>query len=130
MSRDNQKRTPTQNTEPTSATGERRRIGKVVHDERGSATLEWHDAPEDYERPVLEIEEPEIGERSSKVRRGLEVLSIRTEDNFNPYNRTPEPSAGTGRSAGGGKRDLRKLSAWIKMMRELEDRKKNGGEDA
>ena len=40
-----------------------------------------------------------------------------TSDTFNPYQRQPEDRKG------GGKRDLRKLSEHIKLMRELEERK-------
>lgn len=97
--------------------GHRRRIGQIVHDERGTASLEWRDAPEGYERPVLRVEGTGV--------KSPEALAIQKDDSFNPYNRVPEPSPGP--SAGkGGKRDLRKLSAWMKMMRELETRKKNG----
>lgn len=60
--------------------------------------------------------------RNSKVRGGIEVLHIKTDDTFNPYEREPE-----GRRQDGGKRDLRKLSEHIKLMRELEERKKRDG---
>jgi hypothetical protein len=102
----------------TSASGERRRMGRIVHDERGAASLEWHDAPDDYERPVFRIE-------GSGVK---EPLSVRNEDSFNPYDRTPDKSAPlAGRPVkSGGKRDLRKLGEWMKLMREMEERKKRG----
>jgi hypothetical protein len=94
-------------------------MGRIVHDERGAASLEWRDAPDDYDRPVLRIE-------GSGVKPD-EKLSIKTEDTFNPYDRKPESSAtGTHPLARTGKRDLRKLSEWVKMMRELEERKKRG----
>jgi hypothetical protein len=106
-------------------------MGRVVHDDRGSASLEWRDAPDDYERPKLEIEDTRTGARAAKVRGGLETLSIKTDDTFNPYDRSPDASTGITRTlagpAGGkgAKRDLKKLSAWLKMMRELEERKKS-----
>jgi hypothetical protein len=103
-------------------------MGRIVHDDRGAASVEWQDAPEDYQRPVLEIEAPGSRPRESRVRGGLDVLSIKNDDTFNPYDRSPEPAAGSGKGveAKSGKRDLKKLSAWLKMMREMEERKKNG----
>jgi len=42
---------------------------------------------------------------------------------FNPYEcaTAPEP-----KKAAGPKKDLKKLSEWIKMMRDLEERKRRG----
>jgi hypothetical protein len=89
---------------------ERRRIGEVVHDDRGNASVRWLDAPSDYQRPVLEVA------RDSAPAR-------KPEASFDPYAR------GATRSTGNTTRtDLRKLSEWIKMMRELEERKRNGGD--
>jgi hypothetical protein len=80
---------------------ERRRIGKVVHDDRGNASVKWLDAPSDYQRPVLELAR---------------------EESSNSY------AHGATRSTASTRTDLRKLSEWIKMMRELEERKRNGGD--
>jgi hypothetical protein len=82
---------------------ERRRIGKVVHDARGNASVRWVDAPADYQRPVLEV----VGDGAPAPQR---------EGGFTPY------------GPGATRTDLRKLSEWIKMMRELEARKRNGGD--
>ena len=41
----------------TGESANRRRLGRVVHDDRGCASVEWHDAPQDYVRPVLELED-------------------------------------------------------------------------
>jgi len=108
-------------TEPVppepSPDSERRRIAKVVHDERGNASVRWLDAPADYQRPVLEV-----APDSAPVRGPVE--------SFNPYARevAREAPACT-RSAGNTARtDLRKLSEWIKLTRELEERKRNGGD--
>ena len=88
-------------------------MGRIVHDDRGSASLEWRDAPDDYERPKLEIEGTGVAK----------PLSIKNDDTFNPYERLPDGgTVGAGKT---GKRDLKKLSAWIKLMREMEDRKKS-----
>ena len=98
---------------PSQPASERRRIGRVVHDERGNASVSWRDAPEDYERPVLELlTDPK--------------LTVKSEETFNPYARggirreTPRSSGGTART------DLRKLSEHIKMMRALQERQRNG----
>ncbi len=91
---------------------ERRRIGRIVHDDRGNASVDWLDAPSDYQRPVLEIEaEPD----------GLSIE--KAPCTFNPYEHAtlPEP-----KKTAGPRTDLRKLSEWIKMMRELEERKRKG----
>ncbi|HEY0767618.1 MAG TPA: hypothetical protein VGD47_06650 [Steroidobacteraceae bacterium] len=83
-----------------------------MHDDRGNASVKWLDAPADYVRPVLEV----VGDSGPKPR---------SEESFDPYaNRSPRrPSTG-----GTTRSDLRKLSEWIKLMRELEERKRNGGD--
>jgi hypothetical protein len=104
-------------------------MGHIVHDDRGSASVEWRDAPDDYERPVFEIENGTGKSRGdSKLRRGFEpTLEVRNDDTFNPYDRKPDKSAvGPAATAKGGKRDLKKLSEWLKLMKAMEERKKNG----
>ena len=72
---------------PAQPEAERRRIGRVVHDERGNASVSWRDAPEDHKRPVLEL-------LDSK-------LAVKSEETFNPYARAgyageaPRASGGT-----------------------------------
>ncbi|HEY1283841.1 MAG TPA: hypothetical protein VGE96_05120 [Steroidobacteraceae bacterium] len=92
-------------------------MGRIVHDDRGSASVEWRDAPDDYERPVLKIEGTGVT---------APPLSIKNDDTFNPYDRAPEGGFGAGAPRNAGKRDLKKLSEWIKLMREMEERKKKG----
>jgi hypothetical protein len=98
-------------------TGERRRLGRIVHDDRGNASVEWEDAPPDYERPVLEIE----GQATSTG-----GLSIKPDETFDPYARTRTNDRKSGNTT---RTDLRKLSEWIKLTRELEEKKNRGGDD-
>jgi hypothetical protein len=106
----------------TLQTGERRRLSRIVHDHKGNATVEWHDAPADYERQVFEIE----GEKKTATSKLAGSLSVKSEDTFNPYARTPEADQ---KRSSSQRTDLRKLSAWIKMMRALEEAKKRDGDD-
>ena len=99
----------------TTGETERRRVGRIVHDDRGNASVDWLYAPSDYERQVFEIEDDETP-------RG--ALSIETAPrSFNPYEcgKPPEPKKSTA-----PRKDLKKLSEWIKMMRDLEERKRRG----
>ncbi|MGN6454265.1 MAG: hypothetical protein ACTHL7_14520, partial [Steroidobacteraceae bacterium] len=41
--------------EQAASPAERRRVGKVVHDDRCNASVEWRAAREDEERQVLEV---------------------------------------------------------------------------
>ena len=100
------------NGQDAAASAERRRIGRIVHDDRGNATLNWLDAPSDYERPVLEVESEPYGLAIQKPR-----------PTFDPYSRATPPEP---KKAAGPRKDLRKLSEWIKMMRDLEERKRRG----
>ena len=61
---------------------------------------------------------PKPAREAAEPRGGLELQSAR--DTFNPYTRVPTEHAPS------AKRDLRKLSEWIKMMRALEEKKKSG----
>lgn len=135
MNRHSGKRnTPGDDKQDSRSSLERRRIGQIVHDDRGSASVEWHDAPLDYERQKFELEDAGgSGRGDSKLRSGLR-LEVRNDDTFNPYDRSPgtsgaRPGAPDAAHPGkGGKRDLKKLSEWLKLMRAMEERKKNGDE--
>jgi hypothetical protein len=97
---------------------ERRRIGTVVHDERGNASVHWREAPvdKDMERPPLEVlDNP--------------GLTLKPEDIYDPYARGKPRSGmrhGARPTGPGARTDLRKLSEHIKLMRELEERKRRG----
>jgi hypothetical protein len=97
-------------------TGERRRLSRVRHDDRGNAYVEWLDAPAELvERPRFEVQ------------RDSRELQLESEHSAcNPY----ANDSGVARKTGNTTRtDLRKLSEWIKMMRELEERKRTDGDE-
>jgi hypothetical protein len=109
-------RLPTHQPDPAPESSERRRFGKIVRDDRDSACVEWVDAPADFERVPLSIE-------------GTLPLGRRlAHGGYDPYGTDPSnrPRAGGAKDQRPARRDLRKLSAWIKQMRELEQRKKRG----
>jgi len=93
-------------------------MGRVVHDDRGAASVEWVDAPAELvDRPTLSVEDARPAPRPG--------------DGYNPYDREPgaRPSAPAGERKPPAKRDLRKLSEWIKQMREMEERRRRGEPD-
>jgi hypothetical protein len=98
-------------TAPDNA--QRRRVGRVVRDDRDSATVEWVDAPPNYARQPLSIEAT------------LPPAGIKPASGYDPYE-TVSPAKAAKDADKRPKRDLRKLSEWIKQMRELEERKKRG----
>jgi hypothetical protein len=97
---------PLPNAADPKPEAERRRVGTVVHDERGNASVRWRDAPADEKRTVLEV----LGDPK---------LTVKAEESYDPYARRESRGGG-----GTTRTDLRKLSEWIKMMRELEERKR------
>ena len=106
----------------------RRRVSRIVHDHKGTAKVEWVEAPDDYERQKFEIEgarQPATPPSPRALRTGS--LSIHNgQDPHDPYTRIPETDR---KRAPGQRTDLRKLSAWIKMMRSLEEAKKREPND-
>lgn len=106
---------PNKTNPRTDKTGaERRLISRVVHDERGNGTLEWVDVTDQhgFELDALTLQDG--------------PLSVKQDvDTFNPYERTPVDKSKEQRPV---KRDLRKLSEWIKATRAVEE-KKSRGED-
>lgn len=103
-------------SQPLPQEANRRRLGRVMHDERGNAFLTWHDAPADEKRHVLEV----LGDPK---------LKVKAEESYDPYARRDARTAAAATTSSKPK-DLRKLGEWIKMMRELEARKvSSGGED-
>jgi hypothetical protein len=113
-------------TQGNGESANRRRLGRVVHDDRGCASVEWQDAPQNYVRPVLELEDGARTTTRLKALRDKAPLSVAKKDAYNPYQRSaPETPA-----QAGTRRDLRKLSKWIKLMREVEERKLLDKEEA
>ncbi len=106
----------------------RRRLSRIVHDHKGNALVEWLDAPADYDRQKFEVEGARQPQPTGAPKRALSTgsLAVESVDTHNPYMRIPESER---QRAPGQKTDLRKLSAWIKMMRSLEEAKKNRNED-
>jgi len=116
--KDRNTKAPTQTPDSdTSESANRRRVGRVVHDDRGAASVEWIDAPVNQPRTILEIEDTVRAQRRLKSINEKAGSKAPRQDSFNPYQRVP------GQAAAGPKRDLNKLSKWIKMMREIEERK-------
>jgi hypothetical protein len=110
----------------TATQVERRRLSRIVHDHKGNATVQWYDAPADYERPVFQIEDtgPSVKPNGKELHTGS--LSVESDDLHNPYMHIPEAER---KRAPGQRTDLRKLSAWIKLMRELEEAKKRNQDE-
>jgi hypothetical protein len=97
---------------------ERRRIGRIVRDDRDTASVEWVDAPSDYKRVHLSIEGTLPGAGAKRASKG-----------YNPYETTSPSTTRASPDKRPVKRDLRKLSEWIKQMRVIEERKKLGDAD-
>jgi hypothetical protein len=113
---------------------DRRRASRIVHDERGNARVEWLDIDDErehlFDRTALSID-GEPGTRADAPKRsGSMTVERPRAGGFNPYQRvgtagqskTQEPQRG-------GKRDLRKLGEWLKIKREVEERRARGETD-
>jgi hypothetical protein len=87
-----------------------------VRDDRDSAMVEWVDAPPDYDRVPLSIDAT------------LPPHGVKPASGYDPYETVSPAKAARNEDADRRpvKRDLRKLSEWIKQMRDLEERKKRG----
>ena len=88
-----------------------------MRDDRGCAIVEWRDAPQNYKRPVLELEETAAARAGAQDQRPGKATPA--AEPFNPYERFGIKEKRTSAP----RRDLRALSKWIQMMRELEERK-------
>ena len=117
MSAKKDKLRPSGTPDPLARTSERRRVGRIVRDDRDTASVEWVDAPADYGRVPLSIE----GTLPPGIKRT-------PGGGYNPYETISPHKGSAAADRPTGRRDLRKLSAWIKQMRELQERKKRGEE--
>jgi hypothetical protein len=109
------KATPPVDPSDTLSSSERRRLGRIVHDERGNARVEWVTAPTDTKRVALSLEETQP--------------IAKPDAGYDPYRKGPRPLRRNDPSARPAKRDLRRLSEWIKQMRSLDARRQQGDDD-
>lgn len=124
MDNDNNKRTvtPWQAAGPSSVEFPRRRLGRIVHDERGRASMEWEridpgerDAPPRV--PLAIVEDP------SPTARSMRLSS--SGHGVDPYDRGVENRRESG-SRARGPADLRQLDAWIRQRRAVEANRRSG----
>ena len=113
---------------PRTADGriQRRKLGRIIHDERHTTTMEWTLEDSDAERVVLQIlDDP--APHSINGFQASEVSPARAPDA--PLARLPSGQPATPDAEPDAPRrpkDLRKLSEWIKLTRKLEAAHKGG----
>ena len=113
------------NGKPPQATN-RRRASTIVHDERGNARVEWIDAGfagVPLERAPLTVESTPARGDSGKL-----AVERNRASGFDPYARVGTAHVPEAKKPQ-GKRDLRKLGEWIKLKRELDEKKAKNGDD-
>ncbi len=101
-----------------SDTAKHRRIGKIVRDERDIASVEWVAAPPGYDRVPLSLE--------GTLPPNANGIRASATGGYNPYETMAPQKAKAAAEKRPVKRGLRRLSEWIKQMRELAGRKKRG----
>jgi hypothetical protein len=111
-----------------SAPAGQRRLSRVVHDERGNARVEWIEESAGKllgDRVALEIVDDGVDGRGTMTFNPRKV-----ERGWNPYEQVGKSRAAPAPDAGSTsiRKDLRKLGEWIKLKRELEERKARGEE--
>jgi hypothetical protein len=114
-------------TKDKTAPANRRRVSQIVHDERGNARVEWIDAGyagEPLDRAPLSIESTPPRGANAK----LSVERVRSKG-FDPYARIGGGAPVPEQKKPAGKRDLRKLGEWIKLKRELDERRAQDDHD-
>ena len=110
----------------TPQAANRRRASQIVHDERGNARVEWIDAGYagvPLERAPLAVEATPPRGDSAK----LTVERVRAKG-FDPYARVGAAHVPESKKPP-AKRDLRKLGEWIKLKRELDERRAQDDSD-
>ncbi len=115
-------------TKKPPPSNDRRRVSRIVHDERGNARVEWIEVEDSrqnlFDRRPLEIEDDPPARTNKAPTLAIERTKAK---GFDPYQRV----ATAGRTnvepkRAPVKRDLRKLGEWIKLKRELEERRARG----
>jgi hypothetical protein len=117
-------------SEPASgANAGQRRLSRVVHDERGNARIEWI---EESAGRLLDGRVPlEILDDGPAARGAGAFQPHKIEKGWNPYqpvaqHKSEPERRGTGTTT---RTDLRKLSEWIKLKKEMEERKLRGEDE-
>lgn len=127
MDNENKKRTvmPWQQAGPSSVEFPRRRLARIVHDERGRASMEWERiGPEDRDAPprvpLAIVEDPVPAARS--------LPPTSSNRGCNPYDRGIETRVERGLRAR-SPADLRRLDALIRHRRAVEANRRSGDDD-
>lgn len=108
-------------SEPSSVEFPRHRLGRIVHDERGQASVEWERVDSHQARaPRVALS---IVEDPSPTARSLRLSSM--AGGVNPYDRGVEIRRADEASKPRKPSDLRKLDAWIKQRRAVEALRKD-----
>lgn len=123
---DNKPKSPPVPAGPTSVEFPRRRLGRIVHDERGQASMEWEalDARESTRAPRQKLQLMDDDELAALRPQSNRVTSL--AQGADPYDlgvtarvkqlkkpRTPE--------------DMRRLNEWIKQKRIVEEKRRLEG---
>jgi hypothetical protein len=113
------------NGKPPQASN-RRRVSQIVHDDRGNARVEWIDAG----FAGVQIDRAPLSIESTPARGDSAKLSVERKraSGFDPYARVGAAHVPEAKKPQ-GKRDLRKLGEWIKLKRELDERKAQSDSD-
>ncbi len=87
-----------------------RRLARVVADEHGNASIEWFDAPPDYQCPTVELK---------SLGGGLSLEPEKAQEPEVAYDPYSNSTDGTQKRATRRRTNLRQLSEWIKTVREV-----------
>ena len=101
-------------------------MSQIVHDDRGNARVEWIDAG----FAGVQIDRAPLSIESTPARGDSAKLSVERKraSGFDPYARVGAAHVPEAKKPQ-GKRDLRKLGEWIKLKRELDERKAQSDSD-
>lgn len=109
-----------------SAPVPRRKLGRIIHNERGSATMEWttYGEQDSAERVVLQIlETPADGDYSVVPTQGAPAPAPARKPGLQPYGAPAFDQGNRNEAPPRRPSDLRKLSEWIKLTRKLQGAK-------